>query len=152
MTNGSVHKLNNYFEAPIAQSIDINLTWGTSLVKKQEARSIKKQERGRERRYSCFSRFGETWGARQLHIKAWALWCKKSMCNSIIRKSMAYLSIFFFKKKQASLLLRDPGTKTVISRAPVVKIAQPKTQIESNDKLYASRVSFICFFYFYTIL
>ena len=56
MTNGSVHELNNYFEAPIAQSIGINLTWGTSVVKKQEARSIKKQERDRERRYSCFSR------------------------------------------------------------------------------------------------
>ena len=110
MTNGSVHELNNYFEAPIAQSIGINLTWGTSLVKKQEARSIKKQERGRERRYSCFSRgatIGETWGARHFN-KSMGLWWK-SMCNSIISKSMACLSIF--KKKQASLLLETPARK-----------------------------------------
>ena len=33
------------------------------------------------------------------------------MCNSIISKSMACLSIFFFKKKKASLLLETPTRK-----------------------------------------
>ena len=55
-------------------------------------------------------------------------------------------------EKQVVAPVGDPGTKTVISGAPMVKITQPRTQIEANNKLYASKVSLTCFFSVYAAL
>ena len=51
----------------------------------------------------------------------------------------------FVGEKVALLLCREQFTKMAITRAPIVRIAQPRTPHEANDELYAYIVSIECF-------